>query len=613
LGEHGRLEARARVGGDQAAEGRGGFEAVLLSLFLLFLPFCGAGVLRAGLGVGFNIGAVLAALATVVLVAAAATTGAVRIGDRRVAASASIVTAVLGGLFVWALYPRAFDGLVTLGGIDAGHHVALQRLFVERDPGAQHGLVAWYALTYGLQVVFGFDSFESFRASYYAIVAAVSVYLVAACITAVRNGRVESSRAAQVALAILVALAIVAAFSILLPALHYHQSDGYFAHLFGLVPLLAGASMFAVSRSSGVRVLVLLGVIVAYRYSYGLNLGDLAATSAVLLALEVRGAGRIPGGRVVLLMLAAGALLAAVYAYIQLWSVLPVWGAIKRPGLRAALAGEVILTGMLLAMLLGSAGSRCLLGPAGVRLLQYAAIFGIVNVSAQAVMLALGVPREYYMVKYHLHGVVLTLCTAVAATAAIAGRVLGDTEREGVTGFTGALGMGIALGIAVAALAVGYGPYLPSFAERVRGTPPWRELQPLADREAWRRIERTLAVEGASFGGLLAPSTGLSGFMNAAFGYPGVWHEDFDRIRRGETVRRSGYCAFWFAGVTDLPLYDRLQAQFHGRLADAVRELNALPTKRCEEYLARWDPATIQRLCHVCEPTSILPSPLLPR
>ena len=107
-------------------------------------------------------------------------------------------------------------------------------------------------MTYGLEWLLGLDTFTSFRAGFYLVPAVLAVALAAGLEYAAgrlwRSGR--ALVAAQVGL--LVATAAVWPF-LLLRWLHYHQADGFYPHLFGLVPLVLAWLAYGLPRSAWSR------------------------------------------------------------------------------------------------------------------------------------------------------------------------------------------------------------------------------------------------------------------------------------------------------------------------------------------------------------------------
>jgi hypothetical protein len=590
---------------DSPKDSAGGLAPLLMLLLLPLLPLSFGGIVRATAGVSFTVGVLVGVVVTGLTVAAIVAAHPRRVHDRRLALQTVVVLAVLVAGTFGVLWGRALDGLGTSGGWDAGNHLNLRRMFIEQDAAAYDKFVTFYAVTHGLEIVLGLNAFESFRAGFYAIPVALIICLLAAH-AGVAHGGGEGDRAsARVGQLALGLLAVGAGLVAVLPLLHYHQADGFYAHLFGLVPLVAGLTHYALVRRRAVRLVALLGWVALQRFTYGLNLGDAATTAAILLAVEAAQLRHSRRLRVALFALAAIVLAGALYIYAALSVLLPITGGFLQPGLRYLLAGELLLSGLLLGLPSVARRAGVALGAVAERLARYAAAFGMVNVGVQVLLTGLGAPREYYFLKYNLYGVVLVLTAALVLAAALIGRALTGGEPSSRRVRPLAAAVLAVVGCAFVAFGLAYRPYYGSFRERVHGTPPWRAVFPLAERLGWRRIQATLAAEGCVFGGFLAPSVGnarslgQSHFTNAAFGLLGSWKDAPHRLIEAVIVQKPGYCLFWYGGERHRADYDLFQQHWGGRMADTARTLDGLTGKRCEEYPAAWDRSAPLRLCHV--------------
>src|SRR5690606_1188830 len=112
-------------------------------------------------------------------------------------------------------------------------------------------------------------------------------------------------------------------------------------------------------------------------------------------------------------------------------------------------------------------------------------------------------------------------------------------RRSGNVGFAG-----VSLIAAVSGLFIlnsAFNPMRASYFERASEETNPQHLQELADPEAWKIIENTLAANKAEFGGFLTPSWPQSNFTNAAFNYYGQLH----LFHEGTIKLEPGYCVFW--------------------------------------------------------------------
>ncbi|MBN1204029.1 MAG: hypothetical protein JXB05_03785 [Myxococcaceae bacterium] len=580
--------------------------ALLLLPLLLVLPLLLSGIIRAVLGVGISTGLGLGVAVTVLVAAGGWLGGGLQVEGRRQVLPAVLVLGVAMGAVFSALYTPAFEGFMSVGGGDAGNHVALRRHFIERSPDVYEKFVTFYSFTHGLEALFGLDAFESFRAGYYAIPLALVLCMLAGLLTVSRAWAEGGQASTWIAPGLFLGGFVAAGFAILFRLLHYHQADGFYAHLFGLIPAFLCWVLFGLLPSRALRVGTLLLAVLLHRFTYGLNLGDVAAVSAVLMAIEALGVSHARGLRWALLGLAAGLGGAALFAYAKLSTLIPVTGAIQAPRIHAMLRGEALLSLLLLLLPLAARGMGLPLGAAGARLALYAGSFGAINSFILQLYLWQGFSREYYFFKYPLHGAVLVLGAALVLLSALLAQVLVRWgRRQGRAAHAGLLPLGVVAGIALFNLHDACTPYRSSFRERRSGAAPWSSLLPLADRDGWRHIEATLAREGAEFGGLLSPTWPMMNFMNA--GLRRTVDEDplkfgWEQYAQGLVRQGPGLCVFWYATERDFAEFASSQEDNHGRLADVARALDSRPGKRCEEYRARWDARLPLRLCHLCEP-----------
>lgn len=547
-----------------------GFQrACLAALAVVGVPAL-SGPFRAALGVPLGVGLAMSAVAVGAVGALWA-----RRAPRRAAADGrtwlGLGMAGAGAIATLAvLYNPRFDGLVTVGGGDAGAHAAWALHFARVNPGEYFGFVSTYALWHWLGAL-GFDAFERERGGFYLTAAAVMV-------AAGYGVRVALARGSPLRVAVgwgAIGLAAACRFAFW-PVLHYHQADGFYGHLFALVPLLAAWLAYGQLADARARAAVLVAGVGVMRFTYGLNLGDLALASAALLAWEAigAGAGRI---RVAFLGLAAALAIGAVVAYVQL---LPL-GEIEAGFVPTRLGWLIPGVGLLAAGLLASLRLGAIAAPAARRLAAFAGAFGAVNLAGQLAYLGAGLTPRYYFYKYGLHAVVLVLVAWLAVGAATVGRRA-----------LAACAVLFAAGLVMISRG---SPYERSFTERLRRTPPWTRIGPLADRDGEARIAAALAQAHAGFGGVLTASWPMASFMNGEHGR----FIDVPAFQRAELDESPGHCVFWFQRETaPVEAFDPGGSR-DARVA-AIARLSSDPAARCDSYAPRWDPAGTQVLCRRC-------------
>lgn len=568
-------------------------------LLAWLLPAALASVLRAALGLPLWVGAAAGTLAAGLVTARVL--WAVRPWPNHVPlvlAEVLNVTVALG--LTWRLLGiPALAGLASTGGGDAGNHVALRADFVLRAPGTYQGFTVFHTVTYGLQTLFGGDAFTSFRAGFYLVPAVLALALVAG-VEAVAVRRWRTGRAAVAAQVALLAGTAFAWPALLLRLLHYHQAEGFYAHLFGLVPLVLAWLAYGLPRSAWARCAALVAGTVFYRYTYGLNLGDFLVTCGVLLALE--GRALPPGWRraawpVGLLLVGA-----AAYAYWRLLPLAHLTGGFVPHGFERALRTQCwTVVGLLVMRFLPPRGEEAVER----RLLDFALLFGGVNAAIQLAYLGAKLPVDYYFLKYGLHALVLLLAALLVVASSRFGAVLlpGQAPR--------ARAWSVALAVLVSVMLVevtrGWGRafrvYDASFEERVRGRPPFQFLEPLEDRGAAAIARDVLREKGRRFGGLLSPFWPEVNFTNVDLGWvveDAPAHNGHRAMfENGAVLEEPGTCVFWASSEEDWRRYRQL-AESYPHLEVRVRQLQARADTVCRDYDAPWLAGGRRTLCYHC-------------
>lgn len=496
----------------------------------------------------------------------------------------------VAALFAFALlYNHWFGGLLVIVDGDSGTHVSLRDQFASSSPREYAGFVSFYALTWWLERLVP-NAFVSFATFYY--VAVVLYAMVPLCAAATTWQQVAAPRR-RTALVATTLLWCALLYLVALPLFHYHQAEGFFVHVFGITPLLGIWLVDGLIRPPRVRLLCFLLGVVAYRFTYGLNLGDLLIASAVVVVLEAR---RFTARRLAwpLFGLTAIALvIAGRYCYQQLSPLWQLDGWIIPPDLRKAVVAEwLLITACVLPLTLPSLRARlrdCDLA----RWVRLPVLFGVINASVTTWMLRHPPPKIYYLAKYNLHALWLILAAALVVFAALVGAAP-EVAAPGPRRWRTVAGIGIVLATLGAAGTLWWRAivvYRPGFVERAFGHPPFRILHPLADLGAWHRIERVLRRENKQFGGYLTTYYPVMNFMNAAFGFPnGGIHFYYGRAPR----EGAGYCDFWESG----PPSTWLEGDFPQR--QRRQSWNLSPDKQCVSYRAHWNPQIVRTLCWLC-------------
>lgn len=570
-------------------------------LLAWLLPAALASVLRANLGLplwpGAVVGVLLAAFLTWTVLSALRPWP----NHAPLALLQALYVAAALGLTWRMLGIPVMEGLASTGGGDAGNHAALRADFVTRVPGTYQGFTLFHTVTHGLEKLFGLDAFTSFRAGFYLVPAVLALALVAGLevVTVRRWGTARAALAAQAAL--LVATAALWPL-LLLRLLHYHQAEGFYAHLFGLVPLVLAWLAYGLPRSALARCAALALFTVFYRHTYGLNLGDFLFTCGVLVLLEGRGLPpklRHAAWPVGLLLLGA-----AAYAYWRLLPLAHIGGGFVPHSYERALRVQCwTVVGLLVVRFLPPRGEEAVER----RLLDFALLFAGVNAAVQLAYLSARLPIEYYFLKYGFHAVVLLQAVLLLIASSRVGALLVPAKAPRARAWS--VGLAVLVAVMLVEVTRGWGRafrvYDASFEERVRGQPPFQYLEPLEDRGATAIVREVLRGNGKRFGGLLSPSWPQVNFANVDLGWvPDDWqaHNGHWLVFENGAVREGpDTCVFWQASEADQAGYQRITTEGYPRLEARVRQLQERSDKVCRDYPAPWRADGRRTLCYRCD------------
>lgn len=559
-------------------------------LFALLAPFWSSGAIRAVTGLSLPLALAVASAPSLVLAAVLGPWARWRALRERgaYAWSVEMVGAAVAALAVWALYIRDFHGFPNLDGWDGGSHVFVKNQFASIAPALYHGQVGYHALTWWLERLFGLGSLGSFAIAFHVTAAAVVLVPLAIAFGVVRE-RAGARRAGLVVGVVVAALGTVGAmWMVTLPLLHYNQAAGYYVHLFGLVPLVALWGVDAWVRHPALRVLALLGGVLALRYTYALNLADVALAVAGVFLLEgFRGRWRI-----LQVLLVLGLALGANLVLGELRPIFRVWGGMQRfdvDRLRQAdilivAAGSVYLLAGALEQRHRSEWWRSSL----VRAFRFPLLFGLASSLLVSVVRKGKGVQYYYVTKYQMWACILLATALVVIVAHLAVLLCERGWPRRPTLWLRVVAVAAVLALVPSAWGHLFIGYRTTLLERVRAQgPTYKRLRALADVEAVARIKRTLASENKRFGGYLTAFFPRFSFMNAELGYHAGYQDFFP------PATEPGTCVFWVTPERD---NQRLGPGFR---LDALRTAVALPGSPCVEYSVPWKP-TPQSLCHRC-------------
>ncbi len=424
-----------------------------------------------------------------------------------------VVPAVCFGLFsCGVLFDARFDGMPSVGGGDAGNHLSIHFQFLKDAPNIYHGFVAGYALVGAFERV-GLDPFESFRAVYYLVFFGVAT---APVLTLSTHSKKQT------------ALALVSVASLWLfflgPELHYLQSDGFFAHAFSLGVLLALVVFIRALSPNTVLPWCLL-TLVAVRFSYGLNLGDMALSMAVATAF-------LPVSRRLKAPLVVALSLIGLVAWWNLWPIFNTFGSLVEPRWKYRLLGTFLSCVGLLVLRQKIADDKRFVS-------NWAAAFAVFSLVADGVLWSTQKP-QYYFFKHMLGPAMVSLVVLIS-------ELFSNWRATASLVRTRWLLVGL-VGLSFASQVRASVPYFESFAERLTRPHATAHLTPLFSPSVAAAVAKAADEQHCRVGGIVTPVWHQWVFLNAAFQTFDVWKTG-EKYFPDKMPHQPGRCRFWVESV----------------------------------------------------------------
>jgi hypothetical protein len=370
------------------------------------------------------------------------------------------------------------------------------------------------------------------------------------------------------ALACLVATLLVQ-YLVVLPLLNFHTMGGFWAHVFGVVPLFFLWLADALVRQRLWRLVLLLAGLILFRYTYALNLADLCLVLGAILIAEAAGARPLPAwARVALVAAGVAAWLAARHAFILSKPIFHQWGWVLEHDVDAAGQGValavVAATLSTVAWPLRDVTAQCGI----VRALRFPLLFGAADLIVMAFVRRLPPTTYYYFNKYDVAALVLAAGALVVVATfwiALAAR------RARLASFAFAAVALIVAAAAVTRMHRSLAAFDTGFREQVFGG-HYKRSYPWVVPATVDRIQRALDYERKAFGGYRTRHFAMLVTTNSIFDYGGV-----DWMHQPHLDDSPGHCIFWDAGATG-----------H----------DALPEKECARYVQQ--PFGTVEICSAC-------------
>ena len=510
-------------------------------------------------------------------------------------AAATIVPLVVAVASVLLLYNRAFAGLTNFVGADGGVHAFYAQFFANEVPDTYERFISMYTIIYWIEHLGRTQLFWGFCGVFYAGVVVVAV--VPCLVAAAAQASLARTRAARAAGRVAgAAAALATAWYVILPQQNYHQTDGFFVHLFGLVPLFALWLVDATTNARLWRWLWIAAGAAVYRFTYGLNLADLALALSVLAVADSFATGLPAWLRWPMRAAPIVAFFAARFFFGQLAPLMRSYGWFVAYKLDVVLAAEALVAlalGLVVAWLVRSRAS------VAARALRLPLVFVAANWADTRYLQHLKPAQPYYLLKYPIHGVVLgaaALVVVVTLAAVLVVDAIATKPRPLGSFVAAAVGI-VALVLATRGIQqwrLGFESFQPLFEERVFREAPYHSTRPLADLAAWPRIEQVLQKQHKQFGGYLTSWWPMFNFMNAAFGYYNGGRRFWEH---GFAKNEPGYCVFWDRGKVD---WWTGRNDFTSALSLNISQLEQIGPQECIGYRAHWNRSIERTLCYVC-------------
>ena len=491
------------------------------------------------------------------------------------------------GFAVWALYARDFGGFPNLDGWDGGTHVFIKDQFAATAPNIYNGQITFHAFAWWLEKIFRLDPLRSFAVAFYVTVT-VALGLPVMIAFGMVRGEAGPSRVVVVVGMVATVLGTSGAlWLVVLPLLHYNQAAGFYVHVFGLLPLMLLWAADALIRRQPVRVAVLIGGFALLRYTYVLNLADVALTVAFVLLVEgFRGRWRIVQG-----LALAGLGVAAFVIVAELRPIFLVWGGMQRFDVDSILKADLLVAGglCLYAAAASWKGPRSgwLCSPLS-RAIRFPLFFGLASSALFSILRAGKGVKYYYVTKYQVWACILLAFALVILVAHLSAVLASRRALRRPSVWLQALIVAALLATVPGIWFGTFAGYRTSLRERMRPHgPPYKYLYALADVEAIARIKTILSAEHKRFGGYLTAFFPRFSFMNATMGRHPGYQEFFP------PAADPGTCVFWVTKEDDIHRLGPAEK------LDAHRDRVAGPGSVCSEYPVPWK-TTPQSLCHRC-------------
>lgn len=510
------------------------------------LAFCLSAVIRAVLAININFAIILALPPSLVI--AYLFMRLSQHSSRKLAfLSPWSMVVVMGlGFSIYRLFNFGFDGFPAYNCSDGANHLVYRDLFIRENPAMVNGIISLYGLSYWLEHLFSLSAYHSFIVAFYLLL--VGIFLAFYYLNIAFNFSIlsKSVRLHSAGISAITLCAILE--YLLLPIISYNQIEGFWAHLFALLPLFWIWVIYSISEHPWQRLLVFLVGAIAYRYTYVLNLGDYFLLGTVLSIWEGRGLNS-KRKRFFALIIAAMFTLCAVACYLKLEEIFGLIGSIQQNNLKFVSYALLLFSAVVItwSVIFTKFANKIECGYLGEfakiqRLLLFPAFFSLISVIALFCYRLFCQCGNYYPYKYLFHPLVLLSFDFVFLIFLLI-LVIGKQTASKIKCYlvvSTLLTFFVAVGC-VYTLRNSYRASLPQYAERTKNLPTYRHLKTLTDTQGEKIIRTILAKNGKAFGGYYLDHWPRYSFVNASLGLPRS-HNDY--LKAG-FIEKPGFCIFW--------------------------------------------------------------------
>jgi hypothetical protein len=490
------------------------------------------------------------------------------------------------GFAVWALYHRDFDGFMNLDGWDGANHVLLKDLFATTAPAAYDQQVSAYALAWWIEKILHVNSFRSFTTVFYLGVAGTVGVALMVAFAFINQEAGLRTRAFWLGILSAVIGTVAVLRWVILPLLHYNQAAGYYVHVFGLLVLALLWAADALIHTKSLRTVTLLLLLALLRYTYTLNLADAIFAIAVLLLLDSQ-------HRRLNALLSLGMLAAGVLVVVKLRPIFHKWGGMQRFDVDMALTVNLVLIAgtaiFILTALLEQRPRAGLWRSPLLRAVRFPLLFAAFSSGLFSFFRTGAGIQYYYVTKYQVWACSLLAFASVLLLPAIGLSLLSPQNLRRPRVWIGLLIVSALTVIVPPRWKRAFIPYEAGLQERMGPhAPPYKQLRPLVDVEAIRRIEGVLATQNKQFGGFITTFIPMFSFMNAVFGRNADYQKFYPPVMPPNT------CFFWTGKDNDTFKLGPVA------VLDALRTTVATGGGSiCATYPVLWK-TTPQSLCYRC-------------